>query len=56
MDNDTRDYRKGELDHVLKGAYEDFKPQIQINWTGFRTKWLSITETELRQIINILTK
>ena len=51
----TKEYRKYEFDKVGT-EYSEYKPKIKIIKPNGATKWLDIEESELHQIINILTK
>lgn len=55
MNDQTRDYRKSQFKEV-NTVYDEFKPKIKIIKPNGETNWLDITELELQEIIEILTK
>ena len=56
MIESTRHYRKTQLDKVSTEYGDEFPPKIKIIKPNGETKWLNISENELRQIMYILTK
>lgn len=55
MNKLTRDYRISQFNKIST-EYCDFKPKLKIIKPDGETNWLDIEETELQQIIAILTK
>lgn len=55
---DSLDYRKSQLSKVYGKdlEYSEYKPKIKIIKPCGETKWLDITEKELGQIVDVLTK
>ena len=54
VNKETRDYRKLELSKV-QTIYSEYPAKIKIIKPDGETKWLDITELELKQITHILT-
>lgn len=52
---ETKEYRIKEFEKVAT-PYVEYKPKIKIIKPDGETKWLDITEGELTEIRNILTK
>lgn len=55
MDNKTREYRIHEFKKVST-EYSEYKLTIKIIKPDGETRWLSIEEEELKEIIKVLTK
>ena len=54
MDKLTKHYRKSEVSQVQENQH-GFRAQVKIVGIGGETKWLSITDAELKAIKKILT-
>jgi len=55
MDKLTKQYRWSELEQIQPNQ-QGFKAQIQVVGIGGKTKWLSITDAELKALKKLLTK
>ena len=54
MDKLTKSYRMSELDQIQPDQH-GFKAQIQVVGIGSKTKWLSITDEELKDLKKLLS-
>jgi len=54
MDELTRIYRKNQFE-AIGTQYQEYSPKIKIIKPDGETKWMDITEKELKQIKTILT-
>ena len=54
-DKKTIQYRKNQFDH-LDTEYSEYNPKIKIIKPNAETNWMDISESELEQIIAILTQ
>lgn len=55
MDNETRAYREAQFSKVST-EYSEFKTIIKIIKPDGETNWIDIEESELKEIIKLLTK
>lgn len=55
MDEDTRLYVRGEIDHVLRGVADDDRISVKFYGDGRQSKWLRVTPDQVRAIRDLLT-